>query len=162
EDAIFLGSSLHNELTRRITSGDVTVRYALTPLTSLVFTGGRQQDRFPFSHLRDSDSTLATIGVTFDPFALLKGGATFGYRDFKPLVAGLPGYKGSTATVDLSYVAAGSTRLNVQAARDVQYSYDVNQPYYVQTGGTLSITQQIFGPVDVVARVGAARLDYRD
>ncbi len=160
--AVFLGSSLHDELTRKVTSEALTLRHAVTPLTSITIDVGKQQDRFQFNHLRDSDSTQIAVGFKFDPFALLKGAATVGYRDFKPLVAGLPGYKGSTAAVDLSYVALGTTKLGVQAARDVQYSYDVNQPYYLQTGFTASIAQQIFGPVDVVGRYGVQRLDYRD
>jgi hypothetical protein len=73
----------------------------------------------------------------------------------------VPAYQGTTAAVDLSYVALGTTRLSVTAARDVQYSFDINQPYYLQTGVTASIAQQIFGPLDVVGRIGAQRLDYR-
>jgi len=34
--------------------------------------------------------------------------------------------------VDLSYVALGTTRLTVAASRDVQYSFDINQPYYLR------------------------------
>ena len=160
--AVFAGANLQNELNRTVLIQALTLRYQLTPLTSLTFDGGKEQDRFEFDPLRNSDSTTITGGVLFDQFALLKGSAKFGYRDFRPLVAGLPGYKGSTASVDLSYIALGSTKVSVTAARDVQYSYDVNQPYYVQTGGTLSVTQQIFGPVDIVGRVGIQRLNYRD
>src|SRR5204862_2869013 len=101
-----------------------------------------------------SDSTQISGGVKFDPFALLKGRPTFGYRHFEPVQAGVPSYKGSMAAVDLSYVALGSTKVTLQAARDVQYSYDINQPYYVQTGFLASLAQQIFGPVDVVGRIG--------
>lgn len=162
QNDFFAGASLQNELNRTITMRALTLRHQLTPLTSLTFDAGKQQDRFAFNPLRDSDSTTISAGVLFDQFALLKGSARFGYRDFEPLVAGLPNYKGSTAAVDLSYVALGSTKVTVGAARDINYSYDINQPYYIQTGGTLSITQQIFGPVDVVGRVGAQRLDYRD
>ena len=44
----------------------------------------------------------------------------------------------------------------------MSYSFDVNQPYYLQTGVSASIEQQLFGPVDVVGRYGAQRLSYRD
>jgi hypothetical protein len=162
EDAVFLQKNLQVELNRTVIGQGLTLRHQLTPLTSVVFEVIRQQDRFKFSNLRDSDSTQITAGFRFDPFALLKGSATFGYRDFEPLQPDLPAYKGSTAAVDLSYVALGSTKLSVQAGRDVQYSYDINQPYYVQTGINASLAQQIFGPVDVVGRIGAQRLDYRD
>jgi hypothetical protein len=52
--------------------------------------------------------------------------------------------------------------LGVQIGRDVQYSFDVNQPYYLQTGISGSIAQQIYGPLDVVARAGTQHLSYRD
>jgi hypothetical protein len=39
---------------------------------------------------------------------------------------------------------------------------DVNQPYYLETGVNVSIAQQVFGPVDFVARFGASNLAYRD
>jgi hypothetical protein len=158
----YRGINLHDELTRTATTYGVTVRHQATPLTSITFDATHEQDRFEFSPDRDADSTQFTGGVKFDPAALLKGGATFGYRDFKPTAAAVPAFRGTTAAVDLSYVALGSTKLAVTITRDVQYSYDVNQPYYLQTGATGSISQQIFGPVDVVARIGAQSLDYRN
>ena len=158
---VFLGANLQNELGRQIMGEALTLRHQLTPLTTINLDVGRQRDRFESSPLRDSDSRQANLGVQFDPFALLKGGATVGYRDFKPLAPGIPSYQGLTAAVDLTYVALGATRLSVQAMRDVQFSFDVNQPYYIQTGVSASLAQQIFGPVDVVGRVGAQQLDYR-
>ena len=134
KDAVFLGASLHEELTRTETSAAASFRYALTPLTTVTLDVGRKQDRFPYSPLRDSDSTQVQVDFKFDPFAILKGRAVIGYRDLQPRSAGVPGYKGSTADVDLSYLAFGATKLSVQAQRDVQYSFDIDQPYYVLTG----------------------------
>jgi hypothetical protein len=62
----------------------------------------------------------------------------------------------------LTYVAFGSTRLGVIIGRDIQNSFDFNQPYYLQTGFTASIGQQIYGPLDVQGRIGNQRLEYRD
>jgi len=53
----------------------------------------------------------------------------------------------SNWTADLSYTAPGLDAAVVQATRDVQYSYDATQPYYVQTGVSGSLGQQIHGPV---------------
>ena len=159
--AEFLGISLHDQLNRTVTTESLTLRHQMTPLTSVSFAVSLEQDRFAFDHLRDSDSRLISGSIRFEPAALIKGGASFGYRDFKPVSPDLPGFKGSTAAVDLSYVLLGVTRLGVQATRDVQYSYDINQPYYVQTGATASVSQQIFGPLDVVARGGLQRLVYQ-
>ncbi len=145
-----------------MTTAGITVRQQLTPLTSITVEGSDEQDRFELSPLRNSDSRAVSASVAFDPLALIKGRARVGYRDFKPLDPTLPPYDGLTASVDLSYVLLNMTKFAIQSMRDVQYSYDVNQPYYLQTGVNGSITQQIFGPVDVVGRAGIQHLDYRD
>src|SRR5205823_2749531 len=130
--------------------------------TSLTFDVAREQDRFEFSPLRDSDSTRMTAGLKFEPFALIKGSARIGYRDFQPVRGEVPSFQGITADVDLSYTLSGMSKFGVQVGRDVQYSFEINQPYYVQTGISASIAQQIFGPVDVAGRIGTQRLDYRE
>lgn len=160
--AVFLNTNLQFELNRTVTTGAVTMRYQLTPLTSLTLDIAREQDRFLFSRLRDSNSTRVAGGVTFDPFALIKGSATVGFIDFKPESPDLPSYRGLSAQVNLSYVALGATKIGVTASRDVAYSYEVNQPYYIQTGATASVLQQVYGPLDVVGRVGVQQLDYGD
>jgi hypothetical protein len=160
--AIFLGTDLHYELTRTVTTEGVDIRHELTPLTSLTFGTAREQDRFEFSPLRNADSTQFTVGVKLDPAALIKGGLTVGYRDFNPSDPSLAGFRGATLAADLSYVLFGTTKFGVKGTRDVQYSYDIDQPYYLQTGAGVEITQQIAGPFDVVVRGGVTRLEYRD
>jgi hypothetical protein len=159
--ATFLDSNLAVELDHVSTSGAVSIRHELTPLTSLSFDVGRIQDRFDSTSLRDSNSTTAGVQVSFDPAALIHGSARFGYRDFEPLSTGVPAFKGGTVAVNLGYVLLGSTKFDVTATRDVQYSFDVNQPYYLQSGFGASIAQQIFGPVDAVAGFYRYDLDYR-
>lgn len=160
--ATFLGSNLRHELNRTTTAGAVTLRHQLTPLTSISVDAGRSEDRFEFSSLRDADSATAGVEVLFDPAALIKGSARFGFRDYKPLSPEVPSYRGTTAAVDLSYVLLGTTRFSVQVVRDVSSSYDINQPYYLQSGVQAMLAQQIFGPVDVVGRVGLQNLAYRE
>jgi hypothetical protein len=161
DDALFLGSSLRAELNRTITNVEASLRHDLTPLTSVAVNVGVEQERFEFSPLRDADSARIGAAVYFDPFALISGSAQFGYRRFSPLDAGLPGYAGTYAAANLTYVALGSTRVGAQVSRDVQYSYDVVRPYYLQTGVETSLAQQVYGPVDVEGRFGYQRLSYR-
>jgi hypothetical protein len=94
--------------------------------------------------------------------ALLKGSASFGYTRFEPDDPNLPGYKGTTGDLDLSYTFAGFTKIAATATRAVNYSYDITQPYYILTGVTLGAAQQIFGPVDVVGTISAQKLAYQD
>lgn len=161
-DATFLDTSLHDELNRVVTNEGLTIRQQVTPLTSVTLALVREEDRFDFTPLRNSNSTSGTITVTFDPQALIKGTATFGYQSFQPVDPNLPSYTGATASADLSYVLLGMTKFGLRVTRGVQYSYDVTQPYYLQTGVSGTVAQQIFGPVDVVVRGGFDHLAYRD
>jgi hypothetical protein len=160
--ATFAGTNLRIALNRMTTTEAVTIRHQITPLTALTLDLGRTLDRFDFSPQRDADSTTVTLGVKFDPFAIIKGSASVGYRNFKPLSSNVPAYTGTTAAADLAYVAFGTTRVGVQAIRDVQYSFELTEPYYLLTGVSGSLAQQIFGPVDVIGRLGVQQLDYRN
>lgn len=162
QTAFFRGTNLHDELNRKTMATGLTLRHEVTPLTSVTFNADRQEDRFKQSPLRDSDSTSFSAGILFDPFALIQGNATFGYRSFEPRSPDVPAYKGSTVGVNLTYTLAGATRIGLQATRDVQYSYERNQPYYLLTGVGFTLAQQVFGPVDVVARLSSQRLEYRN
>ena len=74
----------------------------------------------------------------------------------------MPPYRGATAAVGLSYRLLGTTRLGVEATRDVQPSFERTQPYYLETGVSASVQQQLYGSFDVLARTGIRRLAYRD
>jgi hypothetical protein len=158
----YLGTNLQQALDLTSTSYGVNFRRQLTPLTSVTVAASRVYDKFKYSPDRDTTSTMATFSAAFNPAALLKGGVSFGYDDFKPDDPALPEYKGVVASVDLTYVLLGSTRFAVTGGRSTKYSYDVNQPYYVQSQIGGSIAQQIFGPVDVMVRGDIAALDYRN
>jgi hypothetical protein len=161
DDAVFNGSSLAQQLDRTVRVAAITLRHELTPLTSILFSGGRSEQRFRSAPLRNSTSSDYSVGLLFDPAALIKGSATVGYTAYTPEASDLAGYRGSTAEASLTYTLLGSTRISGTITRGVDFSYDVNQPYYLRTGGTISLAQQIFGPLDFVARAGAQRLRYQ-
>ena len=160
--AVFLDSNLQYELNRATTSAAVSLRYKLTPITSVSLAATRTEDRFEFSTLRDASLSAVTASIVFDPFGIIRGTATVGYTDFEPVTPELSNFKGATAAVDLSYRLLGNTRVGFAAIRDVEYSYEINQSYYVQTGFSGSIARGVYGPFDVLARVGVQRLAYRD
>lgn len=161
DDVVFRDVNLHDQLNSVSTTLGLTVRHELTPLTSVSIKVGRVEDRFDFSPLRDADSTEVVGAIALNSFAVIKGTASFGYRDFKPASSLVRGYQGSMGAADLSYTLLGATRFAVAAKRDVQYSYDNDQPYYIESGFDFSVAQQIFGPFDVVGRVGNHNLAYR-
>jgi hypothetical protein len=162
DTTVFADALLRDQLNHDTTSAALTLRQQLTPLTSIEFSGTRTEDEFEFSPLRNSVSSSFNGTVTFDPLALIRGSASFGVRDFKPDSADVPGFTGATMAVDLAYTLLGSTRFAVRATRDIQYSFDITQPYYLLTGVDFSLAQQIFGPVDAVVRINEQRLAYRN
>ena len=154
--------NLHDALNRVSTVESVSLEYHVTPLTTLSADYSLSQDRFTYDTTRNSDSTTVGGSVKFDPAALIKGTASMGYQDYRPRDPGTPGYTGVTAMAAFSYVLLGTTRVNVNAERGVRYSYDINQPYYIQTGASFVLSQQVFGPLDVQVLGGRYDLAYQD
>jgi hypothetical protein len=158
--AFFREASLAQELDRTSSGTGFVVRHDWTPLTSLALDVTRERERFVVSQFRDSDSLRVVGNVTFQPAALLNGSASVGFRRFTPLPADVPAFRGAVTNLNLSYSLLGTTRFGVQANRDIQYSFEFSQPYYLESGVTGSVQQQVFGPFDVLARVGTRGLAY--
>ena len=131
----------------------------LTPLTTFLVDFERGEDRFNGSPERDADTSKVLAGFKFKPFALIDGRVAVGYRQFETLSAIVPDFDGVIATVDLGYTLR-ATRVSGQYNRDVTYSYETFEPYYLQTDWQLSVTQKITAVWDVVARGGRYKLDY--
>jgi hypothetical protein len=162
ENASFRAASLAEQLNRTSSGSGAVVRHDLTPLTSVSLDVTRERERFVFSQFRDSNSTRVLAGVAFQPLALISGTATVGFRRFTPLPADVPAFRGAITAVNLSSSLLGTTRLGVQANRDIQYSFEFTQPYYLETGVMATVQQQVFGPFDVLGRAGTRRLAYTD
>ena len=141
-----IGAPVPEQLDRSIRTAAVTLRHDLTPLTSLTFSAGRSEARFETEPARDYTSDDYSAAVTFDPAALLKGSARFGYTAYRTAAADLEDYNGFTTAVSLAYTLQGSTRFNFNVGRSIESSYDINQPYYVLTGAGVSVAQTQSAP----------------
>jgi hypothetical protein len=152
---------LANALNRTEQEVGAALRVALTPLTTFVVAASDEEDRFEFSSIRNSHSVKVLPGFEFKPFALIAGKASVGYRHFNALNVNVPDFSGVVALVDASYTMRDTTRLSVDFSRDVEYSFEVTAPYYIATGGTLSVTQALGTSWDLVGRVGRTTLAYQ-
>ena len=161
EGARFEGVPLERTLNSRTEGVDVAVQLFLTPLTTLSVVTSIQQDRFTQAPERDADSFRILPGVQFDPDALIRGSFALGYRRFTPVEHRLPDFSGVVAEGTLGWTVAGRTKFDVSLKRDVQYSFEIAEPYYLLTGGRFSVTHHIAGPWDVQALAGRQRMDYR-
>jgi hypothetical protein len=161
-DAVFLSSSLRDVLDRRSDSLALRIHYALTPLTTFVVSGQAIQDRFEFAPARDSDSVRVDAGFDLAPSALISGRGRIGFRRLTGVDGGgLPEYSGMVASVSAASTIGGRTRLEVVSERDITYSFEAQNPYYILTGATLTATPRLTEQWDVQGRIGAHRLAYQ-
>ena len=158
---VFRGENLSRRLDETRTSVNGGVRLALTPLTTLSVTATSERDRFDLSPDRDADTLRIAPTFEFDPSALVSGTVTVGYRRFKPRHDTMAPFRGLVANVTTRYTLLGRTRFDVQVNRDIDYSYQSQQPYYLRTGGSLTVTQALAGQFDVQGVAGRERLRYR-
>jgi hypothetical protein len=161
-DVEFLGVSLAKALDRRVETASLNVSLVLTPLTTFVVKNTVEHDRFTLSPDRDTDSVSIVPGLELKPSALVSGSAFVGFRSFGARNSGERVFAGVVAAVALSYAVRDSTRLDVKIDRNMDYSFEPTQPYFLATGGNLSVTQALGGHWDTVTRLGRQYLVYRN
>jgi hypothetical protein len=160
-DAVFEGRPLNQSLSRQAQSFDLSWRQRLTALTTWVTRVSAQTERFEFQPLRDGNTFRINSGFELGRFALIRGNAFVGYRRLTPTEnSAIPEFSGITSDVNVSYTAPSQTRISAAVSRDLQYSYDLLTPYYLQTGWTATITQRVVGRWDAQATGGRDRLAY--
>ncbi len=157
-DEVFLGTNLSEVLNRESAQRELTVRYEVSPLTSVALAARWESDDFTRSPERNADSFALLPAVEFTPKALISGRAQVGYRRFRTLDPTLPGYAGIVADVGLGYRFGDRTRVTLDVLRDVRYSYEPLEPYFVVNSIGGSATQQIARRFDL--SVGTSRLSY--
>ena len=158
-DEVFSGTNLSEVLNRESAERQLALRYTMTPLTSVAVAARWKSDRFTLSPERNAESFAVLPEIEFNPRALMSGRAQVGYRRFRTLDSTLPDFSGVVADVSLGYRIGDRTRVTLDAIRDVRYSYQPLEPYYVINSVGGSATQQISRRFDF--SVGASRLTYR-
>jgi hypothetical protein len=162
EDVTFDGVNLATALDRNEGLVNVNLNVALTPLTTFVVKNALQQDRFIYSPERDTNSLSVMPGFEFKPSALISGSAFVGFRDLRVKgTGGGPSFVGAVAAVALSYTMRDTTRFDVKVNRDMDYSYETDEPYFLASGANLTLTQAVGGRWDALGRVGREHLDYQ-
>ena len=161
-DASFNDTNLRVMLNRETKVLSPSVRYELTPLTTIALRAEGGDDRFEFSPLRDSDTLRVTPGVEFKAPALITGSAYVGFRRFETVSSALPDFTGTVANASLTHTLKGATRFTFTAERDITYSYEELQPYFVVDGYGLTVRRQLVGRTDVTVGAQRFKYSYRD
>lgn len=161
-DREFGNAALAEVLNRQVEEARLALRVELTPLTTFAVRSAASRDRFEFTALRDTDSVSVLAGFELEPVALIAGAGFVGLKQFSALSPAVPDFRGVVADVDVSYTLREMTRFAVTVDRDVEYSLEPLQPYYISTSSGLRIVQAIGEAWDVTGRVGLAHLDYQN
>ena len=154
---------LQRTLNRETDGLEIKTRYRLTSLTSLAVRYDNLRDRFPMSPGRNSDSFKVMPGVEFKPRALISGNAYVGYRAFTsvdPTV--LPNFKGLVAQLGLSYTLLGATTFGVSYNRDLTYSYDELQPFFIDDSVGASVRRALGRRFDALVSADRHAYEYKD
>ena len=158
----FSGASLAEQLNNNTQTYTAGVLFELTPLTALLVDGELGSARFADAPVRDNDSWAVLPRLLFQPDAMISGDLMVGYRTVTPKSPELERFAGIVAQGELTLSLLDVTQLGIEGSRDTEYSFEALHPYYVQTGGRVSITQQVGGPFDVEVSAGRYQLAYRD
>jgi hypothetical protein len=161
EDETFRGESLARSFDSDINAIEGSAGFQLTPFTLFSVVLSREQQRFEIAQERDSDSIRVTPMFAFSPEAVLNGSIAIGYRRFKPRTTALPGYSGLVATVTIASTLWNRHRVETVFGRDLRYSYNEDTPYYLATGGSLTVTSQLVGPFDILLTGSRQLMAYR-
>jgi len=129
--------------------------------STLVTAVEYERHRFDRSAARDADSLRIGPTVELANGAVISGRFSAGYRDFSPLNLTLPRYRGFVGNARATYTLLDVTRFDLEADRDVDFSFDGTQPYFLQSGVRLSVSQRVVGPLDLLAVAGRRHVNYQ-
>jgi len=161
ENAEFRGENLAQALdhTNDIITGNVGIE--LTPFTSFMLDFNRERDRFELDPSRNSTSFRIMPTFLFSPLGLINGTVAVGYRSFTPDDPATPVFKGFVTDVTTRFTLYDIHRFDLRAARDVNYSYEQDAPYFVGTTLEVGWTFAMTSRFDARTSAGRTNMSYR-
>jgi hypothetical protein len=161
DEVLFRGENLAASFDSDIDAIEGSAGVQLTPFTLFSLVVSREEQRFRIAGERDSESVRITPTLAFSPEAVLHGSIAVGYRKFTPRGSGLSPYSGLVATATVGTTLWNRHRVEGVFGRDIRYSYGRDTPYYLATGGNVTLTSQLVGPFDIRLTGARQSLDYR-
>ena len=152
---------LADALNRRTQTIKVDGEWKMTPLTTFVLRTQMIRDEFERNPLRDSQSFSILPGLELKPLALISGHAFVGVKRFVPETPELPDFTGVVADVAVGWIVRDLTRFNVRVSRNVEYSFEAFEPYFLLTELSVEVRQALGYQWDVLGRAGLSQLAYQ-
>jgi hypothetical protein len=153
EDDEYLSFLLADQLNHTRDSAAAGARFRVTSLTTVLIAAEFERDRFELAPLRNADSFRIAPAIALDSGGALTGNAKAGFRSFTPSYPDVPSFRGLVGTARLHYALPDIVRLDLEANRDLSYSYDPIQPYYMESGARLTAAQRVLGPIELIGIV---------
>ncbi len=160
KEATFLGNNLSAGLDRTSDAATLAYRQQLTALTTFVFDATAATDRFDVQRERDTDSISLLTGFDLKARALISGSVRVGFKKIDPVGGAFEPFRGLVTRATVGY-SVRATHLDLEVGRESNFSYDVQYPFYLQTGATATVTQRVSSVWDIQGRVGRQDLAYR-
>ena len=153
EGETFRNVALDDALNRSGRGADAGVRYAITPLTTLSVTAGFEEQTFKESHIRDLKRYTVGPTLEFSPEAAIRGRVVTAFELFKPDDPALSGAWASPIRRLLNWSLFGRTAFDLGAGRNISYSYQDTEPYYLLTNVRLLVSPTPPGTVRALRRL---------
>ena len=157
----FRNVALDDALNRSGRRADAGVRYAITPLTTLSVTAGFEEQKFKESHIRDLKRYTVGPTLEFSPEAAIRGRVVTAFELFKPDDPALSERRGVAYQAMLNWTLFGRTAFDLGAGRNISYSYQDTEPYYLLTNARLVVTQSLPGWFELYGGYDWEHMAYR-
>lgn len=157
----FRGVALDDELNRSGRAAEGGVKYAITPLTSMTVTAGYEEQTFRQSRIRDVKRYTLGPTIEFSPEAIIRGRVVTAFELFKPEDPTLAERMGVAYTALLNWSLYGRTAFDIGAGRNVSYSYQDTEPYFLLTNARLLVSHPLPGRVELYGGGDWEQMAYR-
>ncbi len=160
ENAFEDGVDLNQALTRDGQNYEAGMKTALTPLLTMQLSASYREDIFTFEPIRNSQNWFGTATFDFAPDAVVAGTVVASYRDVKFSDPGIEPFRGLVGSATLRYSFLEIGRLSAALSRGVEYSFDVEEAYYLEQSLRLAYTHRLSTDVDLQVTGSRATFDY--
>lgn len=157
----FRGVALDEALNRSGRGAEAGVRYAITALTTLAVMAGYDEQTFEESHVRDVKRYTIGPMLEFSPEAAIRGRVVTAVELFKPDDPTLAKRTGLAYQALLNWSLYGRTTFDLGAGRNISYSYQETEPYYLLTNVRLTVSQPLAGRLELYGGVDWDHMAYR-
>lgn len=158
----FRGVTLADTLDADEEMGAVQLLYEISPLSSLRASVEGNRTRFDSATIRDADDVAVYLGLEGRRDAGIEGNVDVGWLKRTPRNDSAPAYSGVVARGSAAFIVAEQVRVAFGLDRNMQWSYEDFYTFYVQSGGSTTVTWRPRQRLDIVATGRHYWMDYED